>query len=69
MPVRVVKVNGGEFYKVTTPNGTHSYHTTKEKAQAQARLLRAVEHGWRPTGEPRRNRRLIITPRRPRLER
>lgn len=48
MPAKVTKTSGGK-YKVTTPNGTHSKGTTKEKAKAQQRLLNAIDHGWRPT--------------------
>lgn len=29
-------------------------HDTKPKAQRQLNLLRAVEHGWEPTGEAAR---------------
>ena len=49
MPVKVSKVKGG--YKVSTPGGTKAKHTTKAKAEKQAKLLRAVEHGWKPTGK------------------
>lgn len=49
MPVKVTKV--GNTYRVETPNGVHAYHTTKKKAEAQARLLNAVDHGWKPTGK------------------
>ena len=49
MPVRVAKTNGK--YRVSTPSGTKAKGTTKEKAVSQARLLRAVEHGWKPTGK------------------
>jgi hypothetical protein len=48
MPVTVKHVKGG--YRVSTPNGVHAKHTTKAKAEAQERLLNAVEHGWKPTG-------------------
>ena len=47
MPVSITKVNG---YQVKTPHGVHAKRTTKKKAKRQARLLRAVEHGWKPTG-------------------
>ncbi len=47
MPVRITKVKGG--YSVRTPNGVHAKKTTKAKAEKQANLLRAVEHGWKPT--------------------
>jgi hypothetical protein len=39
----------GEKYQVRTPNQVHAKGTTKDKAEAQARLLRGVEHGWKPT--------------------
>ena len=51
MPYKEHKVKGG--YSVTSPHGTKAKHTTKEKADAQMRLLRAVEHGWKPTGKKR----------------
>lgn len=46
----MTKVKGG--YQVRTPNMVHAKHTTKAKAQAQMRLLQAVEHGFVPTGKP-----------------
>ena len=49
MPVKIKKVKGG--YKVSTPHGTKAKKTTKKKAEAQERLLNAVEHGWKPTGK------------------
>ena len=50
MPVKISKVKGG--YSVKTPHGTKAKATTKEKAEAQKRLLNAVEHSdWRPTGQ------------------
>lgn len=49
MPVKIKKVNG---YRVSTPGGVKAKHTTKKKAEAQARILQAVEHtSWRPTGK------------------
>jgi len=48
MPVHLTKLKNGK-YKVTTPNGTRSKATTKKKAEAQERLLNAVDHGWKPT--------------------
>lgn len=50
MPVKVRKTSKGR-YRVSTPHGTKARGTTKAKAQRQARLLRAVEHGWKPTGK------------------
>ncbi len=52
MPVTVKKTDG---YRVSTPGGVKAKRTTKAKAQRQANLLRAVEHGWRPTGRPARD--------------
>jgi hypothetical protein len=51
MPVKVTKNKGGT-YKVTTPGGVKSKGTSKAKAEAQERLLNAVEHSdWEPTGK------------------
>lgn len=47
MPIEIEKVGKGE-YRVTTKNGVHAKSTSKKKAEAQERLLRAVEHGWKP---------------------
>ena len=52
MPVTVKKV--GKKYQVSTPNGVKAKGTSKEKAEAQERLLNAVEHGWKPTGKPKK---------------
>lgn len=52
MPAKVSKAKGGG-YRVVTPNAVHAKHTTKEKAQAQQRLLNAIDHGYRPTGRKR----------------
>jgi len=51
MPVKIKKVDG---YRVSTPGGVKAKHTTKTKAKSQARLLRAVDHGWKPTGKKRK---------------
>ena len=48
MPVTVTK--RGKGFEVRTPNAVHAKSTTKAKAAAQARLLNAVEHGFKPTG-------------------
>ena len=53
-PVKVKKVDG---YRVSTPGGVKAKHTTKEKAEAQRRLLQGVEHGWKPTGKPAKKKR------------
>ena len=52
-PVKIRKANG---YKVSTPGGTKAKSTTKAKAQRQANLLRAIDHGWVPTGKPARKK-------------
>lgn len=38
----------------TETNDVKGRHKTKIKAQRQINLLRAVEHGWEPTGAPAR---------------
>jgi len=53
MPVKTEKVDG---YRVSTPGGVKAKSTTKTKAKRQANLLRAVEHGWKPTGKPARDK-------------
>jgi len=52
MPVKIRKTDSR--YRVSTPGGTKAKGTTKAKAQAQANLLRGVEHGWKPTGKKAR---------------
>ena len=47
-PVKIRKVDGG--FRVSTPSGVKAKSTTKAKAERQANLIRATEHGWRPTG-------------------
>ena len=49
MPVKIRKI--GKRYQVSTPHGVEAKGTTKAKAEAQERLLNAVEHGWKPTGK------------------
>ena len=48
MPARVTKNTNGT-YRVATPNNVHAKSTTKAKAESQARLLNAIDHGWKPT--------------------
>lgn len=55
MPAKIRKLKNGK-YRVYTPNGVHAKATTKAKAQAQARLLNAVEHGWVPTGKSKKRK-------------
>lgn len=53
MPVRIRKVGKGK-YRVTHGGKVSAKGTTKSKAKRQANLLRAVAHGWKPTGKPAR---------------
>lgn len=46
MPIKIRKVKGG--YRVTDKGRVTAKRTTKAKAQAQARAIRAVDHGWKP---------------------
>lgn len=48
MPTTIRKLPGGG-YRVSTPGGVKAKRTTRAKAEAQARLLRALDHGWTPT--------------------
>jgi hypothetical protein len=47
VPTKTTKVKGG--YRVSTPGGVKAQKTSKAKAEKQANLLRALEHGWKPT--------------------
>jgi len=54
MPARVKKITSGKKkgqFKVETPEGVKAKGTTKEKAEAQRRLLEGVRRGWKPTGK------------------
>ncbi len=46
MPVKITKTKSG--YRVTTPKGTKSRYTTRKKAEAQKKLLNAIDHGYKP---------------------
>uniref|UniRef100_A0A6H2A0B9 Uncharacterized protein n=1 Tax=viral metagenome TaxID=1070528 RepID=A0A6H2A0B9_9ZZZZ len=57
MPYAIRK-SGNNFKVINEDTGqVKGTHTTKEKAQRQANLLRGVEHGWTPTGKPARSKR------------
>lgn len=48
MPIKITKLD--HKYKVTHGGKVSAKSTTKAKAERQANLLRAVEHGdWEPT--------------------
>ena len=53
MPVKIKKIDG---YRVTHGGKVSAKKTTRKKAEAQARLLRGIEHGWHPTGAKARTR-------------
>lgn len=53
MPVHTRKLKGGKV-RVSTPGGVKAKATTPAKTKRQARLLNAVEHGWKPTGQRKR---------------
>lgn len=54
MPATKRRLPNGN-YQVRTPNGIHAKNTTKAKAEAQERLLNAVEYSdWRPTGKKKK---------------
>ena len=48
MPVKTKKTKGGK-YRVETPGGVKAKGTSKKKAEAQKRLLNAIDHGWKPS--------------------
>lgn len=50
MPVKITKITRGKNkgkYRVSTPGGVKAKATTKAKAERQAKLLRAIEHGYK----------------------
>lgn len=49
MPYTLRRVGQGKV-QVSSPHGVKAKATTPAKASAQVRLLRGVEHGWKPTG-------------------
>jgi hypothetical protein len=55
MPVKLTKIKGGKV-RVSTPHGVKSKGSTPANAKRQRNLLNAVEHGWKPTGEPARDK-------------
>ncbi len=51
MPGKIVKTDG---YSTFWGGKRVAKRTTRAKAERQINLLRAVEHGWKPTGKPAR---------------
>lgn len=50
MPVTTRKLSTGKFSN-STPGGIKAKGTTRKKAEAQKRLLNAIDHGFVPTGK------------------
>jgi hypothetical protein len=46
----------GDGYTVSTPNGVKGRHMTLRNANAQIRLLNAVDHGFKPDRKKKRSR-------------
>ena len=55
MPWNMTRV-GKNRYKVKNPESgeVHAKDSTKENAKGHIRLLRAIKHGWRPTGKKKK---------------
>lgn len=51
MPGDVRKAKKKNGYRVKWGGKTTAKSTSKKKAESQLNLLRAVEHGWKPTGK------------------
>ena len=57
MPYKKKKNKSGG-YTVSSPSGTKAKNTTKKNADAQIRLLNAIEHGFEPTkGKKKKSKR------------
>jgi hypothetical protein len=54
-----LKKNKDGTYDVDSPTKKHASHTTKEKAQAQKRLLDAVEHGFVPDAAKKKKKKVV----------
>lgn len=50
MPYTIVPETGGKYEVMNMASGKKHGKTSKKNAESQMRLLRAVEHGWTPTG-------------------
>ena len=54
MPYAIKKV-GNKWWVVKADTGKKvAEHDSEEKAQKQLNLLRAIEHGWKPTKNKKR---------------
>ena len=48
MPYRVSKLKSGKV-RISGPSGVHMKHGTQANAKKQLNLLRALDHGWKPS--------------------
>lgn len=55
MPVTTRKLKSGR-YSNRTPGGVKGKSMTKENAMRQKRLLNAIDHEFKPTGHPARDK-------------
>lgn len=55
MPYHIESVNGSYRVKNAETGRVAAKHTTKQKAERQERLLRGIEHGFKPSGAPRKD--------------
>ncbi len=55
MPVKFTKLKSGKV-RVKTPGGVKAKSTTMAKAKKQARLLRAIDHGFKPRAKKKRGK-------------
>jgi hypothetical protein len=53
MPYKKTKLKGGKV-RVTGPSGVHAKASTKKNADAQVRLLNAIDHGYKPDKKKRK---------------
>lgn len=53
MPYTTTKTGGKRPFKVKAHGRVVGSTTTREKLKKYLRTLRAIEHGWRPTGRGR----------------
>ncbi|UCE51992.1 MAG: hypothetical protein JSV31_22435 [Desulfobacterales bacterium] len=56
MPARKRQNPNTGKWTVSTPGGVKGRGMTLRNANRQIRLLNAVEHGWKPTGAPARDK-------------
>ena len=48
MPYKVSKLKSGKV-RISGPGGVHMKHGTQANAKKQLNLLRALDHGWKPS--------------------